>query len=598
MERTMQPETRRDRIRRWLFSAALSAALLAATLLVTKATYLNNDDTNILYVLAGYRTGAPYPAHRFVNILLTAPVYALYRLAPAVPWWTVWHVFALWLSLTVLCASLGRIGAGVGCRRWLSYAAFTLLYLAGYVYAVYTVSFTLTAGLLGAAGAALLLSLDGRRDGKAARFFVCVGSAGLLFLCVLMRRSSGVCAACFYGAALLYRLLRDGRDGGARAVRRTLLCAGGAALAFAVALTSDALGVRLTNPADYPAFDAARGHFVDYPHATYDDDPAFYAALGWDGTVYDLADSFCYLDPAVTAESMEAAVAHASPAGAGETGFSDKLKAAFVRGEQFFRGSGVSQRLLALPAALTLLCALLYAWAKAKAEAKAKRNGAALLCALATAAGAFLLCAYLCYTGRFPVRTFQLIALLAASVLAPCCLLLYVPGGQGGRGRKRAWRLIAAGALGLCLLWSAVGGVRAALTYDKTAVVAKNDAAERYAAAHKENVYITDVSSIENLSLYTVWGEDAPTNLVDWGGTSMHAGWKDAQLSQNGLLPFTGDVFRRENVYFLTERDGKYLDMLFAYLSAHAGASGYTLTDTVDGDIAVYRFEFIKEAGA
>ena len=129
------------------------------------------------------------------------------------------------------------------------------------------------------------------------------------------------------------------------------------------------------------------------------------------------------------------------------------------------------------------------------------------------------------------------------------------------------------------------------LRYDKNELVEQTAAAEAYVMAHPENIYLTDVTSIENLGAFTVYPGQKPVNLIDWGGTGMHSGWKDAQLAANGVSEFSGALLLQQNVYFITARDSDKLALLDAYLKAHAGASGYALCDTIAGGLAVYRFD-------
>lgn len=135
------------------------------------------------------------------------------------------------------------------------------------------------------------------------------------------------------------------------------------------------------------------------------------------------------------------------------------------------------------------------------------------------------------------------------------------------------------------------------LGYDKSALVEKNAAAEAYVTARPENVYITDVTALENIGAFTVYPNEKPVNLIDWGGTGMYSGWKEAQLAANGLSALAPEMFARENVYFITERGGDKLDLLMEYLRAHAGALGAVVCDVLPGDLAVYRFEFDPAGG-
>ena len=60
----------RSELFRWLFSFACALALVAIAAKLSTLSYYDNDDLNIAWALAGYRTGTPSFAHPFINCLL------------------------------------------------------------------------------------------------------------------------------------------------------------------------------------------------------------------------------------------------------------------------------------------------------------------------------------------------------------------------------------------------------------------------------------------------------------------------------------------------------------------------------------------------
>ena len=329
---------------------------------------------------------------------------------------------------------------------------------------------------------------------------------------------------------------------------------------------------------------------------TYDEDPAFFASLGWDETIYALADNLCYLDPAINAGTMNAVADYPY----GEQGLGQRLAGALAYGEAYFRGSGVSQYMLVIPVAL-------FAWLMGVGGLK-KWSWPEGFMGCALAGGAFLLCFYLCYKGRFPVRTFMLVAIPTG--VAELLMLLKAWGkrteyssilSKCGEGKGKSGRIFKnmgifftalAVAWGLGMSWDVLLG------YDKSQLIENNAAVEAYAMAHPDNVYITDVTGVENINAFAVYPDKKPTNLVDWGGTGMHSGWKEAQLQANGLEDFTGRVFRREGVYFITMAEEGKLDALYRYLAVHEEATGYTVLEPIGEGLAVYRFTFKEDLDA
>ncbi len=572
---------------RWLISAALAGVCMALTFALFKVTFLNNDDANILYALAGYRSGAPYPTHRFINVALGLLISGLYRAAPSIPWWTVCQLTMLFAALTVIGACALKLADRALLPLWAALGLIALLYMTVFVYPVAWIAFTLTAGMLGTAACALIVAIDWERDARLQRRASAAGAVALLLLCFFTRNSSGYSMLCFAAAAALYQLIKAPVRMRVRVA--CALAAGVAAAALAVCLNN--WGVARYNPPYYAEFEAARGHFIDYPHVTYEEDPAFFASLGWDKTIYDLADNLCYLDTAVNAETMNAIAAYPY---AEDAGMLRRLAGALAYGEAFFRGSGVSQYMLAVPVLLTL-------WLLALCIRR-RGKSAELPIACAVAAGAFLLCFYLCFAGRFPVHTFMLIAI--PTTVMEWLLLLCMWGEKrtftqnkqiGGEKRKyiaRYLQFVGIFLTSAAVAWSLGMTQKTLFDTDRTALVEQNAAAETYAMEHPDNIYLTDVTSLENIGAFTVYPEEKPVNLIDWGGTGMHSGWKEAQLAANGLASLSAGLFRQENVYFITAVDSDKLAMLDAYLTAHAGAVGYTCIEPVADGLAAYRFSF------
>ena len=570
--------------RRLLLAAILAVGLIALTHLMCNVSYLNNDDTNIFYALAGYRTGTPYPAHRFIHAALGAFISGLYTLWAAIPWWTVYHLAALALSLTVIFACLLKLCQAKSLPIWVGPAACVFLYLGIFIYPVVTMTFTLTACLLGTAGVMLVLAYDDEHDGKGKR--AGIFSASLLFMALAFftRNSAGMSMLCFWGAAVFYRFLCCRRFK-KRLLSLILYALAGAAL-FVGCVVSNTASVKALNPADYPAFEEARGRFTDYPHVTYEENPAFFQELGWDDTVYALADNLCFLDEDINAETMAAVM---DGPGDDQASLPSRLISTLEEGIAFFRGSGIAQYMVAVPGLLTIL-AVAFFMSRRKTNRAVENGAPALVAGLCTALGAFALCFYLLLMGRFPVRTFQLIAIPTGTLLAGFCIRLYSPMDLKKTGTLALITLSAAIAS-----WSLSQTVLTELKYDKRDLEAESAAAEAYCISHPENVYLTDVTSIENIGAFTVYPEEKPVNLVDWGGTGMHSGWKEEQLALNGLLPFNGSVFQRENVLFLTEEDGDKLKIIYAYLARHWGATGYEIVGDVTGNLVAYRFLFSEE---
>lgn len=570
---------------RTVLSAGLTLFLVGLTALILPITFLTNDDASIMYTFAGYFTGEPYPIHGFVNLPLGYLVSMLYLLAPGVPWWPTLQLFCVAASIWAIFYTLWDIGATNGVSHGRTLLINTLLYALVLIYPVARLSFTMTACVLGSAGVLRLFSADTGRDAaEPLPLLAMLESLGLMIACFLFRNSTGYSLVCFWAAGVVYHAIHTGvyRAAGERKreFRRLGLYALAGILAFGSLVWLNGWTYRNMNPEGYAAFEEARGNFFDFPHAAYADDPAFYRSLGWDEETFRLVENGCFIDPNVTAESLNAAAGHGAQSA--QTGLVSKLTGALAYGEAFFRGNGAAEYMLVVPV-LTAAGALYY-------FLREKRRGVDLLILFSIAFGAAAMSFYLCLKERLILRAFQAIA-LPTSVLLPA-LFLRIRGAKERRKAGKAGRAVGAGLLLLALIafgWSLTKTALWFESYHPAQQIADMRTAERYAMDHRENVYIIQPTFIYNIEAFKTYPKEKPVNIVDWGDTGMYSGWKTHQLEVNGLRALTPDMFRQNNVYLMGTADAKELQILVDYLVRDAGAKGIEQTDSFGEEYAVFK---------
>lgn len=564
---------------RMLISAVMTLALICLTAALYPITFLTNDDTSIMYALAGYYTGSPYPVHGFISLPLSYFTSALYTILPGVPWWPVLQLLAVGASIWIIFFSVMESGG----RPLLSLGLNMTLYATVLVYAVARLSFTLTACMLGTAGVVRLLSADTRYAVEPRKMRgVYASSLALMALCFLFRNSTGYSLACFWAAAIVYHALNDLVDLQKPQKKNGLLRLGGYALAGVALFLSLVLlngwAYANLNPPEYAAFDDARGRYADFPHVSYEEDPAFFASIGWDEETYDLVEQSCFLGGNVTADALNAIAGRAQTT---QTGLTAKLSGALAYGEAFFRGNGPAEYMLVFPVIMVL-------WSTVWFFREKKRAVDALIVA-GVALGAFALCFYLCIKQRLIVRSFQVIAVPMAAACLP--LALRIRAENPPHIKKTAKTVFRSALMMLTLFalgWSAAKSWLWLGTYDPSELNANVRTVEAYAMEHTENAYIYAPRSLKNYEAFKTYPDEKPTNLIDWGDTGMYSGWKTLQIEQNGIESFTAEMFRQDDVYLLGKADASDLQVLLRYLQKHDGASGLETIDTIGTDYAVY----------
>lgn len=570
---------------RMLISACLTLFFVGLTAAMLPITFLTNDDASIMYTFAGYFTGEPYPIHGFVNLPLGYITFILYMLLPQVPWWPVLQLLCVSISIWVMFYTLWDIGKTNNMPHAAMLVILTLLYALVLVYPVARLSFTMTACMLGTAGVLRLFAMErGSSSSEPLSQLVLLESLALMVACFLFRNSTGFSMICFWAAGVVYLALRVGFCWPPEQKRLNLKRLGVYALVgvavFSALIWLNGWSNRNMNPEGYAAFEEARGEFFDFPHVSYEEDPAFYASIGWDKETYALVGNACFIDPNVTTGNLNAVVAHG--AGGAEQGLSARIKTALAYGETFFRTNGAAQYMLVVPA-ITALAAAFYFM-------RGRKCWVELLIAIGLALGAFALCLYLCLVQRLILRAFQVIALPTAVLLIP--LLFRIRGENGALPPKRWGRWVGLAIVLLSLFglgWSAAKTVLWFNSYHPEAQMKNMRVAEDYAMNHPKNVYIVQPTFIYNNEAFKSYPDQKPVNIIDWGDTGMYSGWKTRQLEVNGLNAITPEIFSQENVYLMGTDGAKELQVLVDYLVKDAGATGIERVDSFGEGYAVYK---------
>jgi len=567
---------------RWLFSLACALLIVGVAASLSTLTFFDNDDLNIAWALAGYRTGTPSFAHPFINCLMAFLTSALYTVLPQLPWWLILQLVASAVGMTAVFAAILKIGQRHGVPLLLSLALMVVCGAGLFYYGIVLVTFTLSATMAGAGAVALVLAVDVADSKRTQRGYL-LGSVLLLACSLLVRNSSGLAAACFVFGAFAYRavesrLLQD------RALAKRMLAFGATAVVvFAVLVGVNAYGRNAQNPEGFDAYDEARSSYMDYPVDSYAANPAIYEQAGWDETLAALTSSWFYLDERVTTEAFSTVAEGSAFA---KTSMSDRLKTGV---------SDIGSQFDIYPLSVNygvLVCAA-YAAALALFLLNRKR-WTAFVGASAFLLGSAALLGYLMVAGRVNLRVWMTVCMFASVSIWLCTFRLMQPKAES----TRAARWVRLAALGLMLLVSLGFGYkvfRTVISYESETpnMLARSQAVVAYAQEHPENVYIRDVYVANNVDALSVYPEHSPTNLIDWGGCDMNTVTRQQQLAANGLTStFAKDLFPLKNVYYICDSQDRYLPMFAEYMQSHCGASGYTVVDTIIDGIVAVQFTF------
>ena len=564
---------------RWLFSLFCALAIVGIAAWFSTLTYYDNDDLNIAWALAGYRSGAPSFAHPFINCLMAIITSALYTVLPSLPWWLILQLLASVLGMTAVFASVLKIAQKRGVSLLLALALIAALGAGLFYYGITLVTFTLSSAAIGAGSVALVLAVDADDSKKTQRAYL-IGSVVLLAGSLLVRNSSGLAAACFTAGALAYRAAEQ-QIGGMRALAKRLLVFFAITIAVSATLVGiNAYGREAQNPEGFVAYDEARSSYMDYPRDSYQSNPALYEQAGWDETLASLTANWFYMDERVTTEAFSTI---SSGSVFARSTVADRLLNGVEGLGGFFQTFplAVNYGVMVGAAVFAVLALFLLN----------RKRWTVLVGASAFLLGTLALLAYLLSSGRINLRVWMTVCIFSSVSIWLCALQMGEPKTEGQRVRK--WLRFAA--LGLALVVSLGFGYkvfRLVISYENEtpAMLARAQTVVTYVQAHPDNVYIRDVYAVNNVDALSVYPENPPTNLIDWGGCDMNTITREQQLAVNGLSStYAKDLFQQANVYYIGDSTDVYLPMFVEYMQSHCGAVGYEVSDTiVDGVVALH----------
>ena len=184
----------RNRRLAWLISLAITAGLFLFIALFLDWRYSQNDDISILRSFMGYETGEPAHFQIFIHGLLAWPIYWLAKAFPTVAWFSIVQIALLCLSCWMIFKSVMQCFVNRDKPLWMGVVG-ALALAAVFLELCTQITFTLTAGLLGAAAVAQVLSIDAEKSGFRQTALGVMGALPPTAFAYALRKESAVARA-------------------------------------------------------------------------------------------------------------------------------------------------------------------------------------------------------------------------------------------------------------------------------------------------------------------------------------------------------------------------------------------------------------------
>ena len=478
--------------------------------------------------------GLPLLQNSYVKVAITYPLSRLYMLMPTIQWWFVYSHLLLSIGMVIINVSLLKQVDKLESRRPIAYALILVLNLGLFLHVVDSISFTAIPAVLCSAVACIFVMAEQRL--RAGRMVLL---AALLLLAYCHRILSFYAGLPFVALAIAYYAYRH------RSYGLTIFasCAKFVLVMLIAVLVANAANVSIRaqiDGQDFLDFYKARSNYMDYKHDTYESNPELYDSVGWDKTLYDLVQRWCFLDERVNTDSFNH-LANNSEARARSNNIGEisaRLSALMSDQESPF--------VLCVIACLALLALL-----------ATRHHRLDLLLVAAVAVTALAILAYQVLTGRILYRAMIATALPAAVLL---CAALLPHLHNVGKSSRTLWACrIACGielVLATVICFSLLNPTRIETI---RSACEKGDSAANYASLHPGNVYVR--------------GTDVPLTL-------------------NPRATYEGSVTSTPPDNLDKSGSNRPGTAFYSWLKENYGATAYELVDTVCDDVYVYHFAF------
>ena len=297
----------RNRRLAWLISLAITAGLFLFIAFFLDWRYSQNDDISILRSFMGYETGEPAHFQIFIHGLLAWPIYWLAKAFPTVAWFSIVQIALLCLSCWMIFKSVMQCFVNRDKPLWMGTVG-ALALAAVFLELCTQITFTLTAGLLGAAAVAQVLSIDAEKGRFRQTTLGVMGALPPTAFAYALRKEALWPVLAFLTIALLAVWLLQAQEGRRERRKALLLASGACVLVIAGLLGWRAIEVKNSGQDEYLAWQDARTRLVDYYDLS-QIPPECYEAAGWTASTIERARSFFFLDSDITTESIEALLA-------------------------------------------------------------------------------------------------------------------------------------------------------------------------------------------------------------------------------------------------------------------------------------------------
>lgn len=560
--------------RRYIISLITILIILVLSYIFIPIRFETNDDSGIMYIVAGYLTGLPSEITIYTNVIYGCILKWFYTMLPMIAWYTIFHLVFIFLSCFFILKSLLKIANKRQLPIVMPLGLYLIFHMIAISYSSIMLQFTTTPTILGTASLIILFTMYEGETEKS-RIIDIISICIMFFFSYIFRPHAGIVMfGLLLGMVIYKHLLRRAGE--------TYLLVG----CFIVAIVGISFSANLIyekNTATFENFhkyNMERAQYMDYPRPSYVEGKEIYSAIGWNEDLHNLVGRWFFLDRNVNVDTFKQINTYTKT---DWTGYATRsLKSSIYDVYSYAKSilyGYVPARIIYLSIIiLTGLNLIAYIY-------QTNRNKLNFFLIITCFAGFHLAIIYFCYTGRMPLRVFLTVAIPTFLILF--FQLVYSFPEENFRFRKVAMSVLIVlgfGALGLLTLKDTIHTANNELYKN---LMRSRNVLEQYVIQNSENIYIYDYPLALSGDPWIVYPDKKPTNYFFWGGSMMFSPPYTEQLLRNGLTDLYADKFLEENCYYLTI--GEPNASLVSYMKNKYGITEIITVDKVDV-ATVYKF--------
>lgn len=492
------------------------------------------DDTELLYSVAGYRTGTPSIITHFCGIIWGLFLSSLYRITGSISWYAIINLWLIVCSIYVLWNMIDisqsqKLHKVLRYEKYIGKIVFFFFLFWGILCFYSTaIQFTMVSAFCGMAAIIFAYKKCAKRTQKSYAVELAVFSVFIL-CCYNIRSRVGLLMLLSLSIYLMGGYNKANKK---NVIKYLIIAYFECAISFAV----NTIWKNSGNWYEYDLLRDARVKWLDFPHLTFENYPDLYQSKNWSLSLYNLVGKWFFLDNRVTADNFN---------------FFNNAYKETIKGGGIFGGIARGWYFITETRSnslLFVLCVLFVVSLFLSGVLLAEKKRRELLISILSLVMFLIITGYFMQEGRYPYRLAMALVVL---FLIPGFVIMFNIISTGG---KRIVVIVFLAFTIICFK-NKYSPINRSIEVSNSDYVNNSkmirEDMENYVISNPNNLYIYDVSLALAGDPFSTHSEKKPSNLIFWGGPEAFSPLYYEQLKINHKSQLNSEVFIEENVCFM-----------------------------------------------